>query len=518
MGLFDRWRRPQHGITAVEEPKRRLVVVGAGNDLDDKKYIETYDNGRLTFSGEIGDVDYKSILQNKQENILNIFQLSDYYSDADPIVHSINFNVYVPFCSASEWFLSGTKEKTMKLYEDYYKHIRLREKMTGIFVELVKYNNVYCYILNGNLITLPVSKVRIANTLLSGQPVLEFDCQSIVNELKMKGYDVNEKYAKDSRLDYILKGYPKEIQTAIREGRQYAQLDPHNCFTMQGPKELWTRYAIPWIISALEPLARKDLIKNYEKAMLGIASKPIMHIAYGDPKQDMLPDAQQLTAIRGIFKGAMKGLPLAVTNHLASSKILQTDLSHMYEWPIYSGVNKDILTAGGIADAIASGESDSGSTFSLGNLSKESAEFRINAMRDEFCEMMNAINVRLAEDIPGTYNLKEPPKFNLKPLDMSGRKALREICMQLWEKGTVSTKTMMEMHGYSVEQEKERREKEASDGTDEVLTDRSKKAASEPGKDVGRPELDESERTSSPDKSESGRQPKPSNPEGSNTE
>lgn len=530
MGLFDRWRRPVSSAVQPEPApeKPRLIVVGADATIDEKKYIESFDSGRLTYSGEIGDLDYLSILQDKQENIQTLFQLADFYSDADTLVHSINYNVYVPFCSGSEWFLTDSKEKTIKLYEEYYKHIRLREKMVDIFVEFIKYNNVYCYILDGNLITLPVTKVRIANTLLSGQPVLEFDCQSIINELKYKGYDVNEKYAKDSQLDYILKGYPKEIQQAVKQGRQYAQLDPANTFTLQGPKEMWLRYAIPWITSAIEPLSRKQLIRNYERAMLNIASKPIMHVKYGDPKQDMLPDAQQLVAVRNIFKSAMRGLPLAVTNHLAQSSILQTDLSHMYEWPIYSGVNKEILTAGGVSDAIASGESDSGSTFSLGNLSKESAEFRISAMRDEFCDMMNKINIRLAQDIPGTYNLKEPPKFHFKPLDMSGRKALRETCFQLWEKGTVSTKTMMEMHGYDMDAEKAQREKEAGDGTDETLMDRAtqataKAAQSEPEnstkqRSVGRPKMDDSERNSSPDKAASGAAPKPSNPEGSNTE
>jgi hypothetical protein len=132
--------------------------------------------------------------------------------------------------------------------------------------------------------------------------------------------------------------------------------------------------------------------------------------------------------------------------------------------------------------------------------------------------MMNAIGQRLAEDIPGSYNLGEPPEFHMKPLDMSGRKALRETCLSLWEKGTVSTKTMMEMHGYSVEKEKRQREAEAKDGTDAALADRNQTQQSDTDGDLGRPTMDDGERNSDPSKSESGAQPKPSNPDGSNKE
>jgi len=49
---------------------------------------------------------------------------------------------------------------------------------------------------------------------------------------------------------------------------------------------------------------------------------------------------------------------------------------------------------------------------------------------------------------------------------------LREACVDLWEKGVVSTRTMMEMQGYSIAKEKARRDTESSDGSDESLMPR----------------------------------------------
>ena len=78
--------------------------------------------------------------------------------------------------------------------------------------------------------------------------------------------------------------------------------------------------------------------------------------------------------------------------------------------------------------------------------------------------------------------------------------------------GVVSTKTMMNAYGYSINNEKMQREKEADDGTDEALKPRETKAAtqnsttesdstkeSDSAKPVGRPKMDDEERNSDPE-------------------
>lgn len=514
--LFGRNEKP------AAQPAPRIVV-GAGKERDEIT-IQSFSNSNFTFSGELSEFDYVSLLKNKQQNIKQFYQLSDYYTDADPIVHGIVKHVYVPFSTCSDWYLTGSKEKTYELYEQQYKRMRLREKIDAIMLELWKYSNVCCYLYKGDLITLPVDKWVIGNTTFNGTPIVEYDCQSIINELQMKSYSINEKYAKDSQQDYILKGYPKEIQEAIKRGEQYAQLDPENTFVLQTSKESWLRYAIPFISAALRALAKKELISSYEDAMLNIGKRSFVHVQYGESNKstDILPDEVQLAAVRRIFLNAMSGTPLAVTNHLAKASTVQFDMDDLFQWDKYSGVNNDILAAGGISGVLVTGVSEDGSTFASAQVSTQTAEARINAVRDEFCEMMTKINARLAEEIPGTYNLKETPEFHFQPLSMEGKKALRERCTELWEKGVVSTKHMMDLNGYSLEVERKAREQEKSDGSDEVLSPRQVKASSnnskssnEPLMKVGRPEKDETERTSDPEASIRGKMPKPSNSDGS---
>ena len=518
MGLLD-WRlfRRTEAAAAVQPPKK-IFAVGIGKEQD-QETIQSFTNSNFTFSGELADYDYVSILRDKQNNIQSFFQLADYYTDADPIVHGIIKHVYVPFSTCSDWYLTGSKKKTYLLYEEQYKRMRLREKIDAIFLELWKYNNVCCYLKDGDLITLPINKWKVGNTMFNGTPIIDYDCQSIVTEIQQKGYSIKENYVKDSNTDYILKGYPEEIQKAVKAGQQYAQLDPANTFVLQGTKESWQRYAIPFIAAALRALSKKELISSYEDAMLNIGKRSFVHVQYGETSKinDTLPDKPQLAEIRRIFLSAMSGTPLAVTNHLAKATPIQFDMDDLFQWDKYKNVNNDILAAGGISGVLVTGVAEDGSTFATAQVSTQTAEARIDAMRDEFCEMMTQINKRLAETIPGTYNLKETPEFHFQPLSMEGKKALREKALELWEKGVISTEHMMETHGYSLAIEREMREQEQSDGTDEVMVPRNVKAANETteNKKAGRPKLDDSERNSDPENSVTGRQPKPSSPEGS---
>lgn len=521
MGFFDRFRRVsrKEELRPSKNNKDDRIVVGASKD-EDEQSLQSFSNSNITFNGNLTGYDYDAILRNKQENIVSLYQLADYYTDKDPIIRGIVKHVYVPYSTCSDWFLTDAKEKTVALYEDQYKRMRLREKIDGIFYEYWKYNNVYIYLHQGQLITLPVHKCKIGNIALNGKPIVDFDCQSILNEWRAKSYSVRENWIEENNLQVYFKGYPEEVYEALNKGNQYAQLNPDNTWVMQGTKESWLRYAIPFIAACLHALAKKELISTYEDSLLNLGIRSFVHVPYGDKNKgcDMLPDKGQLTSVRRLFQQGMSGFPLVVTNQLADPKVIKPDLDDLFQWDKYREANNDILSAGGISGILVSGISMDGSTFASAQVSMQTAEARILAARDEFCDIMNQINKRLTEEIPGTYNLKEIPKFNFKPLDMSGKKSLREACQTLWQQGVVSTQTMMETQGYSMNEEVKKRELEKSKGIDEILAPRAEagtQQSTDNGDGPGRPTLDDSERTSDPDAAERGKQPKPSNEDGS---
>lgn len=144
----------------------------------------------------------------------------------------------------------------------------------------------------------------------------------------------------------------------------------------------------------------------------------------------------------------------------------------------------------------------------------QTAALRIKQARDNFCELMNKINARLNGGILPRSKDENVPEFTFPPVDLTGSGKLYETCLKLWEKGVLSTKTMLDIHGYDEAQEVERRVKEDENGTTDTLKPRDAKEE-ETDKQPGRPVLDDSERHSDPADAQTGRQPKPSAPDGS---
>lgn len=108
----------------------------------------TFNNRNITYTGDLASYDYDAILRDKQANIVSLFQLSDYYVDADPLYRGIIKEVYTPFSIADDFRLVGANEKVKKKYLDYYDRIHLRDKMRSIFLQYYKYGNVYVYLMD----------------------------------------------------------------------------------------------------------------------------------------------------------------------------------------------------------------------------------------------------------------------------------------------------------------------------------------------------------------------------------
>lgn len=497
---------------------QEVRAVAANND---NAVSLTFNDKNITFTGDLASYDYDSILRSKQKNIVRLFELSDYFVDADPIYRGIIKEVYTPFSLADGFKLVGADEKVKKKYLDYYRRIHLQDKMTSIFLQYYKYGNVYVYLMeDGTIITLPVHLIRIANVVVNGEPVLEMNCASIRNDFVQQGNQADKPFLKDEELDMRLKGFPKEVRKAVKEGKEYVQLNPANTFVLQDLKEDWVRYAVPMIASCLKAFAKKELISQYENSLINLGTRSFIHATYGDPKNEVLPDTAALTQVSNVFRRAMTGSALAVTNNWCAAKVIQPDTKDMFEYDKYKGVNADILSAGGISGVIVSGRSEDGSTFASAQVSMQTAAMRIKQAKNNFCEMMDKINLRLNGSSPAMPHSAEDrvPKFTFPPVDLAGTKAFQEACLKLWEKGVLSNETLLQSYGYDMGQEVERRKAEEQNGSAKILKPAEKeetvKQETEEKKE-GRPEMDDAERTSDPLKSETGKQPKPSNPEGS---
>lgn len=522
MGLFDRFRS-RFASPAPVGAEITFADVAVGANSSDGSISSTYSDKNITFTGEVTGLDYATILRDKQANINSLYQLSDYYVDADPIYRGIIKEVYTPFSIVDDYRLVGANESVKKKYEDYYERINLRNVMESVFLSYYKYANVYIYLMpDGRIITLPPHLIRISNVTVGTQPVLEFNCGELRNNTRIQTGSVYKDYVQDQEMEVKLEGYPEEVSVGLNSNVDWVQLNPANTYVMQDTKEDWTRYAIPMISACLKPLKKKELISNWEDSGLQLGMHSFLHVKYGDKDEKVAPNRDQLTTLFNLFRTAMtSSASLAVTNSWCESKFIQPDLKDLFEYDKYRGVNADILSAGGVSGTIVSGRNETGASFGTSQISVKTAAIRIQKGKNQFCDIMNRINARLnssaSKVIPHAAD-KNVPKFEFPPVDLASSGAFQDACMKLWEKGVLSDRTLLTTYGYDVGQEVERKTNEQKDGTAETLMPKALKESkdtdtSTEAKERGRPKLSDNERTSDPGNAETGAQPKPSAPD-----
>jgi len=232
------------------------------------------------------------------------------------------------------------------------------------------------------------------------------------------------------------------------------------------------------------------------------------------------PDSRNISAVHASYEAALQGGKLVTVPWYVDSEFITVDTSTLFDHDKYSGVNQEILSAFGISGVVSLGQQEAGS-YGQAKLSLDTAALRIEQGQRAFAAMMKKINSRLAMRLP-RISAKNIPVFEFEPIDLTNDNRFADEVYKLWMQGLTSTQTLLEAHKLDIVQERERRISEKNEGIDNVFIPRQNAYTSNTtgngGGDEdkgGRPTLDDSERTSDPDKSETGRQPKPSRPEGS---
>lgn len=231
MGFWNRLFGQRNVPNAREPTNTNVNLESVAVAAKDDGGVMTFNNKSITFTGDLTNYDYASILRDKQRNITSLYELADYYTDADPIYRGIIKGVYVPFSLSAEYRLIGANEKTKAKYMEYYDRIHLLDRMRSIMLQYFKYGNVYVYLMeDGNLITLPVHLIRVANIMVDGEPVIELNCKSIRDDMTQQGVKAQKDFVEDEDLKTRLEGFPPEVGKAINTGKDWVQLNPENTF------------------------------------------------------------------------------------------------------------------------------------------------------------------------------------------------------------------------------------------------------------------------------------------------
>ena len=509
-------------VSAYEKklPGTAYAVAESLNDVSG-----LYADRSITYNGSLQNLNIDSILRDKQGHINDLYQLADYYVDAEELVGSAVKKIFVPFSISDGWTLTGGNEKTRAKYLDWFERIHFEEKLESWFYQYYLFANVYFALMeDGDIITLPPHLCRITNVLVNGNPLVEYNARSVKQDFKRQGQKALKKYLDDEDLKVRVAGLPREVVEALNKNTEWVQLDPKTVFTWQAYKPEWSRYAMPMIVQCLKPLAKKEIISAFENQLLTLAAAGFLHVTVGAPPDGaVVSDNNILSTVQALVKKAMTaGGGIFTSNDLVKTEFIQVDVDHMWDKSKYEDVNNEILGALGISSSVTSGN-DASISYGSSQVSTRLVSLRISAARKAFCELMNRI-IRAVNGSP--YGLPRStsdklPVFTMPISDLTKVAAFQEQCMKLWESGSISRRTLLAAHGVDIDMEYELKKKEQDDGYDDVFgtqgTNNQDNDDNQSGGDgkVGRPKMDPSERNSPEDNAATGAQPKPSNPEGS---
>lgn len=487
----------------------------------------TFADRDITFTGDLSGYDYNTILRQKQSHIYEIYQLADFFVDSEELFGSAIKHIYTPFSLTDGWFLAGGDERTREKYAEWLDRIHFEEKLESWFYQFYLFGNVFFSIQDdGDIITMPPNLIRISNVMLNGNPLVEINARSIKQDLKKNGSKAWKKYLDDDQLEIRLSGYPAEVGEALRNNKEWVQLDAKRTLVWQNFKPEWARYAMPMVVMCLKPFAKKMLISNWEDSQLQLGIAGFIHASVGAPVgSQVVVDRPILEAVQAVTKQAMNASGgLATTQNTVEYKVITPDLKELFSDDKYASPNAEILGALGISDAVASG-TDASVSFGSSQISTKLVSLRITEARKSFTALMNRI-LRIVNGadfgLPRS-NESKLPRFEMPTADLTQVAAFQNACKSLWDAGILSNKTLLRNYNIDSEAEFEQKKKEIAAGQNEVFikpgTAAPKEDKDETGGEgdapVGRPRMSDEERESDPGKARTGAQPKPSNPEGS---
>jgi hypothetical protein len=178
------------------------------------------------------------------------------------------------------------------------------------------------------------------------------------------------------------------------------------------------------------------------------------------------PTRGQLDATAKIFQEALNKFPLAVTSHFVEAEFISIDTKGMFDKSKYTDVNAQILSSGGISPLIVSGESNGGS-FAEANINVSTAKQRIKQNQNNFGQMMKKYNKKLAD--LWRVGKNRIPSFGFNEIDLMDDSQIKTEAFTIWQQGCISRTTLLEEHGYDIEQEYERRKDEDKRGFEELF-------------------------------------------------
>lgn len=484
-----------------------VILLAAPNT--DNKGIDYSTKYTKTTSSSLTSLDtITSILKDPQNwtNFKRLLEFCDYYINYDSIVAGAIKNILIPF-SQPEYRLTGGDEKSVAFFNNWLNDINFKDVLAGIANDFHKYGQSYVYLHDDDsLQVLPVFRCIVESMAVKGEPVISFELDRTVTSPKTDITDIERRYA----------GYPKEISEAATKGGSYARLELGHTFGVCGTKAYWERYSLPILTAALPWLLEKETLNSVLMNELDNMKRSFLEVQVGDKEFLPKPNRSEYDSVTQAYKQAIStsGTNLAIVSWNVNSKWVQANskevLTNIADAVAF--VNWNILSALSMSPILAAGDAPpnkaTASSFSTTQAAIGVINRRINTLLSDIEKIMYKIMTKVG--VKNKIKSNNIPRIVFEVVDLGKEDRFNEELLNLYNNGLLSIQTVLNNSDFDYTQELENKTKEMKDGVNELFKTPKSTSSNETSSEVGRPILDNSERTSDLDQSLKNEIPTPS--------
>lgn len=440
--------------TVIESPRFQIANQGYVIPRAQANIISRFDPTRTVrrryTSSDVPIYDIDEIPQSFHDQVRLCW---DYYI-SEPIVGTV-IDIMTQFTFGDVQHIAEN-EDVKNFFDDLYEEAGLAQVLKWVAFEYYLIGNSFPYRTRYDEIVRAKSGREIPKyrwTVLNPEFVhiegsMLFDNTVITLKPNQELIDLVKNRKNNTVLRKLFESLPSSIIKDIENGNNIL-LDQDRVAHIYRNKQPYQRYATPFLMRALTPLRIKEKLLQMDLSTADGIINQLVTVTVGN---DMYPATQEdLDNVAKLLDTPNKALTL-LWNHTLNVKFHRPEVE-VFDPKKYTQVNRDIQLAMGIDMSFIDGQKNSygGHWMSINTLIE-----RLEWGRKDIQSWLESEYRKIAEE----NDLPSYPKIKFSKINLREDRTVKNILMQLYDRGIISAETVIEQTDHEFAVEIDRLEKE----------------------------------------------------------
>lgn len=342
-----------------------------------------------------------------------------------------------------------------KLYDKWCEEMHINQLLENIFLDYYRCGNVTIYRSDTNARVMKKRRGKTGddisqysfpagytvlnpmNVFVYGPLLFDYEIlQLSISSQFMGSVSDNKNFSTE-----LLKGLPKELADAIKNGSGLITLDPNRTTRITRKKQPYERYASPFLERVFEPVIYKQKLRLMDMSTIEGLVNQLVTVTVGD--KDFPATTDDLDAIAELFQTPSKAYTV-FWNHTLQVKFHKPEGLDTLTQDKYKQVNEDIIAGLGISRVLLDGQ---GANFSTAWVSILSMIERLENAREKVKYWLENEYKRIAEE----NGFKTYPRVRFNRMNLREDTYIRDVLLAMYDRGLLDAEDVLTETGRDYE-------------------------------------------------------------------